>query len=153
MIVATCFGVAMLIAATALARAEGDGRSIVVPLFDIPANSVIRADMLTNVVVPDDFVDDGFVTDVSEIVGKHSRRALRQRRPIEDAILLAPVAVRSGDGVKATTRLGGVQIVITATALKTGRIGDVISVRSAEPSLTLSGTVMADGSVQILSRP
>jgi len=85
-----------------------------------------------------------------EVIGASARRALAAGEPILNGLVVEIPAVRSGDTVQARLTRGSVQIVARALASGTGRIGDVIRVRSLGAARVVTARITAPGEVEVL---
>jgi flagella basal body P-ring formation protein FlgA len=85
-----------------------------------------------------------------EVIGASARRALAAGEPILNGLVVEIPAVRSGDTVQARLTRGAVQIVARAVASGTGRVGDVIRVRTGGAARVVLGRITAPGEVEVL---
>ncbi len=84
-----------------------------------------------------------------EVVGKVTRRTLLPGRLIPLGYLRDAYAVEAGKPVVITFISAGLEIVLTGVPLQPGTVGDLIRVRNVDSGATLTGTVMADGTVRV----
>ena len=94
----------------------------------------------------------GYARTVGEVEGMVSTRTLLPGRTITLSSLRAPYAVRRGTAVRLSFNVGAMTISAAGTPLEDASVGDVIRVRNADSGITVSGTVMADGSVQVMAQ-
>ncbi len=85
-----------------------------------------------------------------EVIGASARRALTAGEPILNGLVVEIPAVRSGDTVQARLTRGSMQIVARAVASGTGRVGDVIRIRSLGAARVVAGRITAPGEVEVL---
>jgi len=85
-----------------------------------------------------------------EVIGSSARRALAAGEPILNGLVMEVPAVRSGDTVQARLTRGTLQIVARAVASGTGRIGEVIRVRSHGAARLIRARITAPGEVEVL---
>lgn len=83
------------------------------------------------------------------IVGKVARRTLIKGQPIPVNALREPYVVLSGKPAVVIYEEGGLTITGQATALQSGSIGDVVSLRNAESGTMIRGIVSKDGTVRV----
>lgn len=69
-------------------------------------------------------------SNIEDIAGKSSRRALRRGHAINPRHLSEPVVFKRGARVNIVARNAGVQVTVTGEALETGRRGEIIRVRN-----------------------
>jgi flagellar basal body P-ring formation protein FlgA len=94
----------------------------------------------------------GYATAIDEVSGMISTRTLLPGRTIQVATLRAPFAVKRGASVRLTFAVGNMVISASGTPLENASVGDVIRVRNLDSGVTVSGTVMGDGSVQVMAK-
>ncbi|MCB5202649.1 flagellar basal body P-ring formation protein FlgA [Neorhizobium sp. T786] len=87
-----------------------------------------------------------------EVTGLVSNRTLLPGRTILLSALRAPYAVRRGSAVRLSFAIGSMMISAGGTPLQDASIGDVIRVRNTDSGIIVSGTVMANGTVQVMAR-
>jgi flagella basal body P-ring formation protein FlgA len=86
----------------------------------------------------------------SELLGARLLRGLAAGEPIPaDAVVMAPV-VRSGDEVRLTLRLSGVEATVMAVAEQTAGLGQIIRVVNASSRRALRARVTAPGEVEVV---
>ena len=94
----------------------------------------------------------GYASSVGEVVGMVSSRTLLPGRTIQVSALRAPFAVKRGTTVRLTFAVGSMIISASGTPLDNASIGDVLRVRNLDSGVTVSGTVMGDGTVQVMAK-
>ncbi len=125
-------------------------------LLPVPDTTIYPGDVITEQALVDrDFSDDfamGKMAGVrtrADLVGKVARRTLLPGQPIPSNSVGEPTVVANGTKVRIIFEEGPLHISALGTALQSGSAGDIISVRNIASGLTVSGTVLADGSVQV----
>ena len=83
------------------------------------------------------------------LVGKVARRTLFPGSPVPSGAVGDPRLVVNGAKVRLLYDDGALAITAYGIALQPGSVGEIISVRNLGSGLTVSGTVQADGSVQV----
>ncbi len=63
-----------------------------------------------------------------------------------------PFAVKRGSSLRLTFTLGTMTISAAGSPLTDASVGDVIKVRNLDSGAIVSGTVMADGTVQVMAK-
>ncbi len=81
-----------------------------------------------------------------------SSRTLLPGRTIQLSSLRAAYAVKRGQTVRLVVNVGNMTISAAGAPLDNAAIGDLIRVRNVDSGVTVSGTVMADGSVQVMAK-
>lgn len=91
----------------------------------------------------------GALADPADAVGKEARRAIPAGRPIRAEDVAAPAVVERNQIVPLRYRMGGLSITTEGRALARGEEGAVIRVMNLGSRSTVSGRVLADGSIQV----
>ncbi len=84
-----------------------------------------------------------------EVIGASARRALAAGEPILNGLVAEVPAVRTGETVQARLTRGSLEIHARAVASGTGRIGDVIRVRTIGAERVVAARITAPGTVEI----
>lgn len=92
---------------------------------------------------------DGMVTIASDLDGKVAKRTLLPGRYIPANSVREAWLVEQGASVQVLFTVGPLTISASAVTLQPGSAGDLIKVRNVDSGKVLSGTVMADGSIQV----
>jgi flagellar basal body P-ring formation protein FlgA len=124
----------------------------VVPTQIIYPGEVISAGRVEEVDVTNPNLAGGYAQRVGEVTGLVSKRTLLPGRTITLASLREPYAVTRGSAVRLVFAMGTMTISASGTPLEDAAIGDVIRVRNTDSGITVSGTVMADGTIQVVSK-
>jgi flagellar basal body P-ring formation protein FlgA len=125
-------------------------RMVPTPSKVIYPGDIIRDGMLTDVSLYDVPASDGSVIESrAALVGKVAKRTLLPGHGIVAIAIGDPKAVVNGAQVKLVYRDGDLMIVTSALALDAGGVGDTIRVRNTDSGLTISGTILPDGSVSV----
>lgn len=90
-----------------------------------------------------------YVLSPEQVTGKVARRTLISGKPILMAALSEPSMVTRGEPALMVFTSGPLTITATGTPLESGAVGDFIRVRNADSGLIVSGTVLADGRIQV----
>ena len=98
-----------------------------------------------------DFAGD-FATDFSQVEGMITKSTLLPERAISVSSLHEPFAVTHGQQVRLIYKSGTLQITALGMPLQDGSVGELIRVRNADSGLTVSGTVLSPGIVQVVSK-
>lgn len=121
----------------------------------------------TRTIYPGQEISDGSVEEVdvtnpnlagdyarkqSEVIGMVAKRTLLAGRIIPPSALREAFAVTRGSSVRMIVNVGSLRISASGSPLQNAAVGDVIRVRNLDSGVTVSGTVMADGSVQVLAK-
>ncbi len=132
--------------------AHADMGVAIVPKQTIYPGQEISAAQLQEVNVTNPNLAGGYATSVGEVEGMVSSRTLLPGRTIQVSALRAPFAVKRGGTVRLTFSIGNMMISASGTPLENASIGDVIRVRNLDSGVTVSGTVMGDGTVQVMAK-
>lgn len=92
---------------------------------------------------------DGVITVATELDGKVAKRTLLPGRYITASSVREAWLVEQGATVQVFFSAGVLTISASAVTLQPGSAGDLIKVRNVDSGKVLSGTVMADGSIQV----
>ncbi|WP_246658345.1 flagellar basal body P-ring formation chaperone FlgA [Rhizobium sp. FKY42] len=146
-------GIALGLLAGLLApSAYADMGYAVVPKQIIYPGQEIDAAQLQEVEVTNPNLAGGYASGIDQVMGKVSNRTLLPGRTIQLSALREPYAVKRGAPVRLTFTLGNMTISATGTPLDNAAVGDVIKVRNLDSGVTVSGTVMANGTVQVMAK-
>ncbi|WP_377298437.1 flagellar basal body P-ring formation chaperone FlgA [Rhizobium sp. SGZ-381] len=141
-----------LCAGTAATAAHADMGVAIVPTQIIYPGQEISASALKEVEVTNPNIAGGYASSIDEVAGMISTRTLLPGRTIQVGSLRAPFAVKRGASVRLTFAVGNMMISASGTPLENAAVGDVIHVRNLDSGVTVSGTVMGDGSVQVMAK-
>ena len=90
----------------------------------------------------DDFpLRNDIARNVEEVVGRMTRRPVREGLPVFRADLVEPFQIKRGDLVSVTAIAGAAQIQLPAIAETQGRQGDMVSLRNPHSGKTFRGRV------------
>ena len=129
-----------------LAAAE---MALPVPTVTIYPGDTIRDAMIADRDVADAGAGPAVIDDRLSVVGKVARRTLLPGKPIPVGAVEDPKVVSNGAQVRIVFQEGGLVITTYAAALQNGRVGDLVRVRNLDSGVTVSGTVLPDGSVRV----
>ncbi|TPP09838.1 flagellar basal body P-ring formation chaperone FlgA [Rhizobium glycinendophyticum] len=137
-----CFGQGM-------AFAQG---TAVVPTRVIYPGETVSADQLNVVAVTNPNLSGGYARTKDEVVGMVTKRTLLPGRTIPTSSLREAFAVKRGGSVRLTFSIGNMLISASGTPLADASVGELIKVRNLDSGTIVSGTVMADGTVQVMAK-
>ncbi|GEO83442.1 MULTISPECIES: flagellar basal body P-ring formation chaperone FlgA [Alphaproteobacteria] len=140
---------AALWAAPGAACAEGFA---VVATQTIYPGETVSAAQLKEVEVTNPNLAGGYAKSISEVDGMVSKRTLLPGRTIPVASLRPPYAINRGANIRLTFTLGNMTISASGTPLSDALVGDVIKVRNLDSGVIVTGTVLADGTVQVMAK-
>lgn len=128
------------ICATSPAFAE-----ILVPVRTIRAREIISAEDVTfsNASVV------GAITDPADIVGQEARVALYPGRPVRPGDIGAPALIDRNDTVTLIYLQGRLRIIAEGRALGRGAEGEIIRAMNNSSRATVSGRILANGSIEV----
>ncbi|QND50641.1 flagellar basal body P-ring formation protein FlgA (plasmid) [Phyllobacterium sp. 628] len=90
-----------------------------------------------------------YVLSAEQLVGKVSRRTLLPGQPILLTAVNEPDMIQRGVPAVLIYDTGSLVITARGTPLEAGRVGDFIKVRNIDSGITVSGTILADGRIQV----
>ncbi len=90
-----------------------------------------------------------YVLSSQQLVGKVARRTLLPGQPILVNALNEPDLVERGVPVALVYSTGTLVITAKGSPMEAGHAGDFIKVRNMDSGIIVSGTVLADGSIQV----
>lgn len=144
--------VAAAIAFALAAPAAAEMGTAVVPKQIIYPGEEISAGIVDEVEVTNPKLAGEYARTVGEVTGMVSSRTLLPGRTILLSALRAPYAVKRGSAVRLSFSIGSMAISAGGTPLQDASVGDVIRVRNTDSGIIVNGTVMADGTVQVMAR-
>lgn len=124
----------------------------VVPTAIIYPGETVTAARLEEVPVTNPNLSGDYARTVGEVVGLISTRTLLPGRTISVSSLREPFAVTRGSNIRLTFTIGNMTISAAGTPMVDASIGDVIRVRNLDSGTIVSGTVMADGTIQVVAK-
>ena len=123
---------------------------VVMPKSLIARDTVITADDLQLKKFNISNQREGLMTNMDEAIGLTSKRALQPGKPITRSELVQPVLVKRDQPVMIVSHTAGITASMPGVALKNGRKGDVIKIRSSSQRI-ISGMVDDTGVVTTLT--
>lgn len=124
----------------------------VVPTQTVYPGETLTASQLEEVAVTNPNIAGGYAQSISEVEGMISKRTLLPGRTIPVASLRPPYAINRGANIRLTFTLGSMTISASGTPLSDASVGDVIKVRNLDSGVIVTGTVLADGTVQVMAK-
>jgi flagella basal body P-ring formation protein FlgA len=95
----------------------------------------------------------GAVSNIDEVAGKTSRRAMRAGQLVDRRWLNESVLVKRNGKVTIVARNAGVEVHVAAEALQNGRRGEVISVKNSANGTVIRARVIGPDAVEPLEIP
>ncbi|MER8750886.1 flagellar basal body P-ring formation chaperone FlgA [Mesorhizobium sp. M1050] len=136
--------------ATQIASNQPVGDVVLIPNRVIYPGQTIELTALKRVtLIAGKHKPDGVVTRAEELDGKVAKRTLLPGRYIPSTAIREAWLVEQGASVQVFFIAGGLTISATAVTLQPGAAGDLVKVRNVDSGKILSGTVMADGTIQV----
>ncbi len=124
----------------------------VVPTSTIFPGDVISSSQVMEVEVTNPNLAGGYTSNVKDVIGMVAKRTLVPGRTIPVASLREPFTIERGKSVRIMFNVGGLTISATGSALQDAMTGDSIRVRNTESGVTVTGTVRADGNVEVAQK-
>ena len=124
----------------------------VVPTQTVYPGETLTASQLEEVPVTNPNIAGGYAQSIAEVEGMISKRTLLPGRTSPIASLRPPYAINRGANIRLTFTLGSMTISASGTPLTDASVGDVIKVRNLDSGVIVTGTVLADGTVQVMAK-
>ena len=130
------------------------GRAVQMIEMPVLVEPVARGDILAEryfvrARVPLHAIGADAARDVSDLIGKMSRRALRIGAVVAESDVIEPIAVERNDEVTIIYRSGSILLRASGRALRTATKGEVISVVNLQSERTISARVIEPGVVEV----
>lgn len=132
--------------------AAQSAETAVVPKQVIYPGETIAANQIDVVTVTNPNIAGGYARIAEEVVGRVAKRTLLPGRTIPVNGLREAFAIKRGANVRLTFSIGNMVISASGTPLTDAMVGDLIKVRNTDSGSIVSGTVMADGTVQVMAK-
>ncbi|HCL65187.1 MAG TPA: flagella basal body P-ring formation protein FlgA [Rhizobium sp.] len=132
--------------------AEARDGYAVVPTQIIYPGETVSASKIVEVAVTNPNLAGGYASSAHDVIGMVTTRTLLPGRTIPVSGLREPYAIKRGTNVRLTFAIGSMQISASGTPLADASIGEVIKVRNLDSGVIVTGTVMADGTVQVMAK-
>lgn len=146
------FGAVLAALAGASAAQAGALGTAVVPTAIIYPGQSIGAGDVQEVDVTNPNLTGDYARTAHEVVGLISKRTLLPGRTIDIAALREPWAMTRGSTVRLVFSVGAMTISAAGSPLVDAAVGDVIRARNLDSGIIVSGTVMADGTLQVVAK-
>ncbi|WP_296101996.1 flagellar basal body P-ring formation chaperone FlgA [uncultured Agrobacterium sp.] len=146
------FVMALAVSMSAPGLAMSQQKFAVVPTATIFSGEVITHGLVTEVPVTNPNIAPGYSESVKDVVGKVSKRTLVAGRTIPLGDLRDPYAVERGATVRITYSKNGMNLSASGVAIEDAMAGDVVRVRNKDTGVTINGTAMRDGTVEVLQQ-
>ncbi|SIQ55958.1 flagella basal body P-ring formation protein FlgA [Rhizobium sp. RU20A] len=143
---------AVLGAAGLVAPAHAGQRTAVIPTQTIYPGETIVGSKLEEVDVTNPNVVEGFAGRISDVVGKVSKRTLLPGRVIMTSAVREAYAVERGTTVQMVVAVGTLRISAKGSPLQDAAVGDLIQLRNIDSGVIVAGTVMSDGTVEVVTK-
>ncbi|MCO4315652.1 flagellar basal body P-ring formation chaperone FlgA [Phyllobacterium sp. 21LDTY02-6] len=131
-------------------QAHAERISFIVPAQIIyPGQPIADASLREKIFSIKSSAASNYVLSRDQITGKIARKTLLPGQPILAAAVNEPDLIRRGVAVPIVYDTGSLVITAKGVSMEPGRAGDYVKVRNVDSGLIVSGTVMADGSIQV----
>jgi flagellar basal body P-ring formation protein FlgA len=124
----------------------------VIPKQVIYPGEIISSTQVDVVAVTNPNLAGGYARTKEEVVGMVAKRTLLPGRTIPVNGLREAFAVKRGTSVRLTFSIGNMLISASGTPLTDASVGEIVKVRNIDSGSIVSGTVMADGTVQVMAK-
>lgn len=142
----------MLALAMACGAASASGAVAIVPNEVIYPGQSIDPALLREVAVTNPNIRPDYVSSLEELEGAVARRTLLPGHVIPISSVREAYKVKRGEQVSIVFTSGGLTITGIGNPLDSGAVGDFVQVRNADTGVLVSGTVMADGTVRVVTK-
>ncbi len=143
---------ALLMAFVIITPAVAADRFAVVPKETIYPGEPIAESKLEVVPVTNPNLGGGYASELSEVTGMLSTKTLLPGRTIPVAMLKKPYTITRGSKLRLVVSVGNLTISAGGSPMDDANVGDVIRVRNLDSGQIVNGTVMADGTVQVMAK-
>ncbi len=124
----------------------------VIPKETIYPGEIIDASRLEEVEVTNPNLSGDYAQSIQDVVGKITNRTLLAGRVIIQSGLRDPYVVERGKAVRIVYSNGPLTITAGGAPLENAAIGDLIRVRNTDSGIIVQGTVMQDGTIQVVAK-
>ncbi|MEK1888884.1 MAG: flagellar basal body P-ring formation chaperone FlgA [Phyllobacterium sp.] len=90
-----------------------------------------------------------YVLHTNQLVGKVARRTLLPGQPILVTAVNEPDLIQRGVAVQLVYNTGSLVIRAKGVSMEPGHAGDFVKVRNVDSGIIVSGTVLADGTIEV----
>lgn len=132
--------------------AQAGGLVAIVPNEVIYPGQDVDLALLREVEVTNPNIRPDYVSSLEDLKGTVARRTLLPGHVIPVSAVREAYAVERGSDVTLVFSAGGLTITAPGRPLESAAVGDAIDVRNTETGVTVSGLVMADGSVRVVTQ-
>jgi flagella basal body P-ring formation protein FlgA len=132
--------------------AFASGPVAIVPNEVIYPGQDVDLSLLREVEVTNPNIRPDYISSWDDLEGTVARRTLLPGHVIPMSAIREAYAVERGSDVTLVFSAGGLTITAPGRPLESAAIGDSIEVRNTETGVTVSGLVMADGSVRVVTQ-
>ncbi|MBK1697720.1 flagellar basal body P-ring formation chaperone FlgA [Rhodovibrio salinarum] len=143
-----------------LARATVSGKALAMVEIPVLTRRIGRDEVIGQrdiawVTRPVDAITANHIRDARKLVGMSARRSIRPERPVRETDVTAPVIVPRNSLVTLMLQTEQMRLTAQGRALQDGAKGEVVRVVNTKSNTTVSGVVVADGTVAVQagSRP
>ena len=151
MICRTVLAVVALLLAGVWSAAAADPVAVI-PTRIIYPGQIVEAHMLEMVPVTNRNIRRDYASSMDQVAGMVTQRTLLPGRVIPVSSVREPYAVERGSVVTMVFSRDGLTITAPGSPLANGLVGDFIRIRNVNTGVTVSGTVMADGTVRVAEK-
>ncbi|MGN6550217.1 MAG: flagellar basal body P-ring formation chaperone FlgA [Pararhizobium sp.] len=124
----------------------------VVPTVIIYPGQPLNPSDLQEVEVTNPNIRSDYVHAIADLRGMVATRTLLPGRVVPKGAVRKPYAVEQGQKVRLVYSDGGLTITAPGMPLENAAVGDLIKVRNIDSGVTISGTVMKDGTVEVAAQ-
>ena len=91
----------------------------------------------------------GYITDITQVIGKTVTRMVRQNSPLTPNRISSPVAVKRGAKVTILSDSGAIQVRMKGTAISSGAIGERIKVKNSRSNRQIDALIVSPTLVRV----
>jgi flagellar basal body P-ring formation protein FlgA len=145
-------GLVTFFATAPSALANDSKQYAIVPIVVIYPGQTIGGGQVKRVAVTNPNLGGDYAQDYSQVEGMITKKTLLPDHAIYVSALREPYAVARGNRVRLIYNNGNLQISALGLPLQDGSVGELISVRNLDSGVTIHGTIISPGTVQVVQK-
>lgn len=134
---------------TSLSGQTIEVQTIPILAHPVPRGEIITAADLKSHRMPISRMGANVVTDIDDVIGMQTKRALRPGQPLRTADLKAPTLIKKGAMVTMTFAADGLKLTNIGRAMETGGAGDIINVLNPRSRQTVMARITGSNRVSV----
>ena len=126
-------------------------RQIVVAAGPINAGEILTASSLRLERMDAGKLGAGYFTEINKVINLMARRSLTPGMVVMDSMVNKPILIKRGTLINLVARIGSMEITTTGQAMQNGIEGQLIRVKNINSTKIISGKVLDENTVQVLT--